>query len=1059
MGGAVRRRVATATALSAAVIGGLLGGRAPEAAAQPQQPDAGGTESAETPAAEEALRDAVWPRPQQLRARAGEVHAGGQAVLVTPEDADSRALAELHEVLRAVGVREFTQVRPGAALPATGLVVYADQSPAGAAGVAGPAPRRSPADAALRALGAGEQADLPAGGYRLAAGQHEGRDIVALAGTDAEGLFHGVQTLRELARAARTENTLPAVSVRDWPGTAVRGIAENHYGRPWSHEQRLAQLDFMGRTKLNRYLYSPGDDQYRQAGWREAYPAEQRARFRELAERARANHVTLAWAVAPGQDFCFSSARDRKDLLAKADAMWALGVRAFQLQFHDVSYSEWACGEDADEYGSGPEAAARAQAETANALAAHLSRRHPYAAPLSLLPTEYYQDGTTDYRSALAGELDERVEVAWSGVGAVPREISGGQLRDNQAAFGGHPLVTQDNYPVNDYARDRIFLGPYDGRDPAVAAGSAGVLAGAMEQPAASRVPLFTVADYAWNPRAYDPDASWRAAVRDLAADAPDPEKAGAALAALAGNSASSELGARESAYLRPLIADFWRERESAAGGRRDGEKAAARLREAFTVMRRAPEDLAPLADGTFGDEVRPWLTQLARYGAAGERAVDMVTAQAAGRNEEAWQARLELQRLAGDAVPHSAPGRAWAVPPGGGVVGAGVLDAFLSRALTDSDSWLGAGGGAGAAVSGGAEPLEGSSVAAAADGKPATAYEAARPPSPGTHEALVVEFDRRPLRAVTVLTQPGTGTRAEVQIRVRDGGGTAWRPVGELDGGGWTELPAERADADAVRFVWAADTTAPVVHEVVPWSAAEPGARLSLSRDEADVTIGGDPVVVDAELSARRPGDAGGTVTAKAPEGLKARAPGEVRIARGTTARAPVEIRATEDVPPGTYEIPVKLEDGGAAQVRTVTVHAYPAVGGPDLARDGRASSSADETPDFPAAAVADGDPETRWSSPAEDGAWVQMRLAKPVRVGEVALHWESAYAKRYRVQVSADGRRWRTAAAVNDGGGGRESVRMDEREVRYVRVQGVERATEFGYSLYALEVRAVRD
>ncbi|WP_344296344.1 beta-N-acetylhexosaminidase family protein, partial [Streptomyces synnematoformans] len=560
------------------------------------------------------------------------------------------------------------------------------------AGVAGPPPRRSPAEAALRALGAGEQADLPAGRYRLAAGQHAGRDVVALSGTDAEGLFHGVQTLRELARAADAEGTLPAVSVRDWPGTAVRGIAENHYGRPWSHEQRLAQLDFMGRTKLNRYLYSPGDDRYRQADWRRAYPAGQRARFRELAERARANHVTLAWAVAPGQNFCFSSARDRKDLLAKADAMWALGVRAFQLQFHDVSYSEWACEEDADEYGSGPEAAARAQAETANALAAHLSRRHPGAAPLSLLPTEYYQDGATDYRSALAGELDERVEVAWSGVGAVPKEISGGQLRGAQAAFGGHPLVTQDNYPVNDYARDRIFLGPYDGRDPAVAAGSAGLLAGAMEQPAASRVPLFTVADYAWNPRAYDPDAAWRAAVRDLAADAPDPEAAGAALAALAGNSASSELGARESAYLRPLIADFWRERERASGGRPGGaEQAAERLRAAFSVMRRAPEELAPLADGTFGDEVRPWLAQLSRYGRAGERAVDMVTAQADGRHGQAWQARLELQRLAGET------GR------GGGVVGAGVLDSFLSRALTDSDSWVGAGGAAGHGAGGGA--------------------------------------------------------------------------------------------------------------------------------------------------------------------------------------------------------------------------------------------------------------------------------------------------------------------------------------------------------------------
>ncbi|MFW6693672.1 beta-N-acetylglucosaminidase domain-containing protein [Streptomyces sp. MAR4 CNX-425] len=1045
--------MATATALSAAVIGGLLGGRAPDAAAEPRQPDggaAGSAGSAEAPAAEAALRDAVWPRPQQLQARDGEVHAGEQAVLVTPEGADPRALAELREVLRAVGVREFTQIRPDAALPATGLVVYAEESPSGPAGVTGPPPRRSAADTALRALGAGEQADLPAGGYRLAAGQHAGRDVVALSGTDADGLFHGVQTLREVARAARTEGTLPAVSVRDWPGTAVRGIAENHYGRPWTHEQRLAQLDFMGRTKLNRYLYSPGDDPYRQTGWREAYPAEQRARFRELAERARANHVTLAWAVAPGQNFCFSSGRDRKDLLAKADAMWALGVRAFQLQFQDVSYREWACDEDADEYGTGPEAAARAQAETANALAAHLSRRHPGAAPLSLLPTEYYQDGATDYRSALAGELDERVEVAWSGVGAVPAEISGVQLREAQAAFGGHPLVTQDNYPVNDYARDRVFLGPYDGRDPAVAAGSAGLLAGAMEQPAASRIPLFTVADYAWNPRAYDPDTAWRAAVRDLAADAPDPAAAGAALAALAGNSASSELGAPESAYLRPLIADFWRERERASGGRSGGaERAAERLREAFTVMRRAPEELAPLAGGTFGEEVRPWLTQLSRYGRAGEQAVDMVTAQADGRHGQAWQARLELQRLAGEA------GR------GRGVVGAGVLDAFLSRALTDSDSWLGAGRSAGgASASGGAEPRPGSSVAAAADGRAETSYEAARPPSPGAYEALVVEFDgRRPLEAVTVLTRPGTGTRAEVQLRVRDGDRTAWRPLGELDGGGWTELPAKRAEADAVRLVWAADTTAPVVHEVVPWSADEPGARLALSRDEADVTIGGDPVVVDAELSARQPGDADGTVTAKAPEGLRAESPGEVRIPRGTTARAPIEIRATDDVEPGTYEVPVRLEDGDSTQIRTVTVHAYPPVGGPDLARAGRATSSADETPDFPAAAVADGDPETRWSSPVEDGAWVQVRLAEPARVGEVTLAWESAYAKRYRVQVSADGRRWRTAASVDDGGGGRESVRMDERGVRYVRVQGVERATEFGYSLYALEIRAVRD
>ncbi|NDZ99640.1 hypothetical protein G3I28_09870, partial [Streptomyces sp. SID10116] len=92
-------------------------------------------------------------------------------------------------------------------------------------------------------------------------------------------------------------------------------------------------------------------------------------------------------------------------------------------------------------------------------------------------------------------------------------------------------------YPVNDFAQDRIFLGPYTGREPAVATGSAALLGNAMEQPSASRIPLFTAADYAWNPRSYRPHESWLAAIDDLAGgDA----KARGALRALAGNDASS---------------------------------------------------------------------------------------------------------------------------------------------------------------------------------------------------------------------------------------------------------------------------------------------------------------------------------------------------------------------------------------------------------------------------------------------------------------------------------------------------------------------------------------
>ncbi|MYZ40500.1 discoidin domain-containing protein, partial [Streptomyces sp. SID4917] len=76
-----------------------------------------------------------------------------------------------------------------------------------------------------------------------------------------------------------------------------------------------------------------------------------------------------------------------------------------------------------------------------------------------------------------------------------------------------------------------------------------------------------------------------------------------------------------------------------------------------------------------------------------------------------------------------------------------------------------------------------------------------------------------------------------------------------------------------------------------------------------------------------------------------------------------------------------------------------------------------------------------------------------------QVVLHWQDAYASRYRIQVSPDGHTWRTAATVRDGKGGREAIGMDARDTRYIRVQGEARGTKFGYSLFAVEAFAVAE
>ncbi|MET9883675.1 beta-N-acetylglucosaminidase domain-containing protein [Streptomyces sp. NPDC006430] len=997
------------TAAAVAVIGTLLGGgmyvgppgafAAPSAPTLPvPDPAAGpGSDPAAGAAAGPVLDPgsvaprtaaegpAVWPRPQSMTAdKAREVPLGAEAVLVAAPDADPYAVGLVRTALREAGVRTVHEPAPGAPLPEQGTVVR----------LQGP-----DAQEALRALGAAEAGDLPKGGYRLAVGRAAGRDTIALAGVGEDGLFHAAQTLRQLltpgAPGAPGGGKVPGVLVRDWPTAPVRGTTEGFYGQPWTQEQRLAQLDFMGRTKQNRLLIAPGDDPYRTTGWRQEYPQAQQAEFRALAERARVNRVVLGWAVAPGQSMCLASAADRAALARKLDAMWDLGFRAFQVQFQDISYTEWGCRADRVRYGKGPAAAAKAHAEVAGELAAHLAERHPGAAPLSLVPTEYHQKGATTYRTALAGRLDGRVEVAWTGVGVVPRTITGKELAGARGAFGQHPLVTMDNYPVNDWDPGRIFLGPYTGREPAVAGGSAALLANAMPQGTLSRIPLFTAADFAWNPNGYRAGDSWAAAVADLAG--PDP-KARQSLAALAGNTASSGLGQPESAYLRPLVDAFWRSRGT--GDPAPGD----RLRAAFSALREAPSRLPALSE-----EAGPWLARLSAYGTAGELAVDLLRAQSRGDGAAAWKAAQDL-----------AAARKALAEPSSARVDKAVLDPFLAKAVAEADAWTGAARQTG-------------TVSREAD-------------------SFTVKLDTvRPVSVVTVMTDPlPPGVRgAAVEAHVP---GEGWRKVAEAAASGWTQADVGGLGADAVRLSWAGP--APAVHQVVPWLADGPEARFELA-EAVDVEVGGTAQVVSAELSALRPGEVRGPLSAAAPAGVEVKLPAEVTAPRGTRVMVPVTVSVPASTPVGSYRVPITF----AGQTRTLTVRAVARTGGPDLFRSARASSSADETPAFPASAAVDGSATTRWSSPPVDGAWWQAELRSPARIGRLVLHWQDAYPSAYRVETSPDGLTWRPAATVTGSRGGLESVRLDTAapDSRFVRITCDKRATRFGCSLFSAEAYAV--
>ncbi|WP_309245942.1 discoidin domain-containing protein [Verrucosispora sioxanthis] len=102
------------------------------------------------------------------------------------------------------------------------------------------------------------------------------------------------------------------------------------------------------------------------------------------------------------------------------------------------------------------------------------------------------------------------------------------------------------------------------------------------------------------------------------------------------------------------------------------------------------------------------------------------------------------------------------------------------------------------------------------------------------------------------------------------------------------------------------------------------------------------------------------------------------------------------------------------------------------------------------------DGDLGTRWASSWSDNQWLRVDLGSVRQVGRVALAWEAAYARSYRVEVSTDGATWRSAWSTSTGDGGTDVVSFAPQQARYVRMYGLTRGTSYGFSLWEMSVYA---
>jgi hexosaminidase len=126
-----------------------------------------------------------------------------------------------------------------------------------------------------------------------------------------------------------------------------------------------------------------------------------------------------------------------------------------------------------------------------------------------------------------------------------------------------------------------------------------------------------------------------------------------------------------------------------------------------------------------------------------------------------------------------------------------------------------------------------------------------------------------------------------------------------------------------------------------------------------------------------------------------------------------------------------------------------------PDLALNRPATASSVEPGTaFTANLATDGDPATRWSSAYADPQWLQVDLGAAHTVNEVRLAWEVAYAKAFQLQTSPDGTTWTTIYATSTGTGGTQDLTGLTGTGRYLRVYGTARGTQWGYSLWSVQV-----
>lgn len=328
---------------------------------------------------------------------------------------------------------------------------------------------------------------------------------IVILGKDSDSVYYGLSTLDLIFQ--QTQDEVRELEIKDYSSSYYRGFIEGYYGIPWTSEERKELMRFGSKFKSNIYIYAPKDDAYHSSCWRDLYAENDLEILKEQIEVGRETKTKLAWALHPFMSNKITADNYDASLQIvekKFNQLYEAGVRQFVISADDVEVTGGLL-EDGSLHN-----------KLLNDVATFLKTKND-CNDLVFVPSAYcYQAeqrlkvDLNKYYASLMKDLDDSIHIMWTG-DDVCSSMESGRFTEFTNLTNKKPFFWL-NWPVNDYSTDHLLMGKgevlnINYTDDTVP--FEGMVTNPMQQAEPSKLSIFAICDYTWNPNKFNVDKSY----------------------------------------------------------------------------------------------------------------------------------------------------------------------------------------------------------------------------------------------------------------------------------------------------------------------------------------------------------------------------------------------------------------------------------------------------------------------------------------------------------------------------------------------------------------------